>query len=376
MMERYQRQMILKNFGPSAQKKLKEAKVLVIGAGGLGCPVLLYLTAAGVGKLGIVDDDVVSLNNLHRQVLYGMEDIGHPKTIRAELALKALNPDIHFQGYNTRLTNQNALEIMGDYDLVVDGTDNFPSRYLINDACVLLDKPMIYGAISQYEGQLAVFNYSDGKNKKVNYRDLFPIPPGHNEVLSCEEGGVLGVLPGIIGSMQANETIKIITGLGKPLVNQLYTYHALTAQSYMIQIDPPAASFHSPQTEDEFKNFDYTLFCAPGTEEISEVNSAQLMKMMEKGDLTIVDIRQKGTVPGVGKANLVQGISIEELKKSQDILKGKRIVVVCQAGISSRHTVKELMVHFSPGKRIYSLRGGITEWKKYLLNPDEHGKEN
>jgi len=368
--------MILKNFGPHAQKKLKEAKVLVVGAGGLGCPVLMYLTAAGVGKLGIVDDDVVSLTNLHRQVLYSMVDIGQPKSIRAELALKAMNPDIHFKVYNTRLTNQNALEIIKDYDLVVDGTDNFPSRYLINDACVLLDKTMVYGAVSQYEGQLAVFNYSYGKKKKrVNYRDLFPIPPGENEVLSCEEGGVLGVLPGIIGSMQANETIKIISGLGDPLANQLFTYHALTSRSYVIQIDPSVATHPFPETENQFKNFDYSLFCTPGTEGISEINSAQLMEMMEKSEVTLVDIRQKGSIPGVAKADFVQGISIEKLKKSQHILRGKNIVVVCQAGISSRQTARELMAHFGPAKRIYSLRGGLSEWNKYLSNSENYGEK-
>jgi len=374
-MERYRRQMILKNFGPHAQKKLKEAKVLVVGAGGLGCPVLLYLTAAGVGKLGIVDDDVVSLHNLHRQVLYRMADIGQPKSIRAEMALKALNPDIHFQVYNTRLTNQNALEMIEEYDLVVDGTDNFPSRYLINDACVLLGKPMVYGAVSHYEGQLAVFNYPYGKKKRVNYRDLFPVPPGEKEVLSCEEGGVLGVLPGIIGSMQANEAIKVITGLGKPLINQLFTYHALTSQSYIIQIGPSAASYHFPETENQFKDFDYTLFCTPGTEGISEINSAQLRDMMEKEDVTLVDIRQSGSIPGVANADFIQGIPIEELKKSQPILRGENIVVVCQAGISSRQTVKELMFHFGPGKRIYSLRGGLSDWNKYLSNSENYGKE-
>ncbi len=199
--------MLLKEIGESGQQKLLQAKVLVVGAGGLGCPVLQYLAAAGVGKLGIVDDDIVSLTNLHRQVLYNTSDIGFAKTERAAAALRSLNPDIEIIPYNLRLTNQNALDIINNYDIVVDGTDNFSSRYMINDACVLLKKPLVYAAISRFEGQVAVFNYIDNDNEKpVNYRDLFPIPPAEDEAMNCAVAGVLGVLTGIIGSMQANRS--------------------------------------------------------------------------------------------------------------------------------------------------------------------------
>ncbi|MBD0294073.1 MAG: HesA/MoeB/ThiF family protein, partial [Flavisolibacter sp.] len=211
--ERYQRQVILQEFGEAGQQKLLQAKVLVIGAGGLGCPVLQYLAAAGVGVVGIADDDIVSLTNLHRQVLYSMSDIGKSKVERAAAILRQLNPDIEIIPYHLRLTNKNALDIITAYDIVVDATDNFPTRYLLNDACVLLSKPLIYGAVSKFEGQVAVFNgVGSSGEKSVNYRDLFPVPPQEDEVPNCAEAGVLGVLPGIIGSLQAGEVIKLITG--------------------------------------------------------------------------------------------------------------------------------------------------------------------
>ena len=220
--ERYQRQILLKEFGIDAQQKLLQAKVLVIGAGGLGCPALQYLVAAGIGTIGIVDDDIVSLNNLHRQVLYTVNDIGLSKAEVAAEKLKALNDEINIISYNERLTNKNALALLMNMILLVDGTDNFSSRYMINDACVLLNKPLVYGAISKFEGQVAVFNIKDEiQIRAINYRDLFPTPPKDDEVLNCAEAGVLGVLPGIIGTMQANETIKLITGIGKPLINTI-----------------------------------------------------------------------------------------------------------------------------------------------------------
>ncbi len=232
--ERYHRQIILPEFGEEGQQKLFLAKVLVIGAGGLGCPALQYLTAAGIGTIGIVDDDTVALNNLHRQVLYSVNDIGLSKAERATKILQQLNPEIKIVAYNERLHNQNALTLFDEYDIIIDGTDNFSTRYMINDACVLLNKPLVYGAISQFEGQVSVFK--NGKEDDVNYRDIFPDPPKEGEVLNCAEAGVLGVLPGIIGTMMANETIKLITGIGEPLVNQLFTYNALNNQVYQLSL--------------------------------------------------------------------------------------------------------------------------------------------
>src|SRR5204862_3188744 len=214
--ERYQRQIILPGFREKGQRELLQTKVIVVGAGGLGCPALQYLTAAGVGTIGIIDDDVVSLNNLQRQVLYSVNDIGFSKAERAAITLRQLNTGIKIISYYERLTTQNALALFKEFDIIIDGTDNFSTRYMINDACVLLNKPLVYGAISQFEGQVSVFR---NKNEEdVNYRDIFPDPPKDGEVLNCAEAGVLGVLPGIIGTMMANETIKLITSIGEPLI--------------------------------------------------------------------------------------------------------------------------------------------------------------
>jgi molybdopterin/thiamine biosynthesis adenylyltransferase len=234
---RYNRHIIIPEFGLEAQQKLKAAKVLVVGSGGLGSPVLLYLAAAGIGTIGIVDFDVVDDSNLQRQVLFGVEAVGKPKVEAAKRRLEALNPHINIILYNTQLTSQNALDIIKDYDVVADGTDNFPTRYLVNDACVLLDKTNVYASIFQFEGQVSVFNYRNAKGEVgPNYRDLYPAPPPPGLVPSCAEGGVLGVLPGIIGSLQALEVIKVITGSGEPLVGRFYIFDALNFESRTFKI--------------------------------------------------------------------------------------------------------------------------------------------
>src|ERR1051325_6782548 len=224
---RYNRHIIIPEFGLEAQKKLKAAKVLVVGSGGLGSPVLLYLAAAGVGTIGIVDFDVVDDSNLQRQVLFGVDEIGKPKVEAAKKRLESLNPHIAIKIYNEQLTSKNALDIIKDYDVVADGTDNFPTRYLVNDACVLLGKPNVYGSIFQFEGQVSVFNYRNEKGELgPNYRDLYPTPPPPGLVPSCAEGGVLGVLPRIIGRLQALQGIKGTTGGGEPLVGRFYIFDA------------------------------------------------------------------------------------------------------------------------------------------------------
>ena len=235
--ERYGRQMTIPTFGVAGQQKLQSAKVLMIGAGGLGCPVLQYLVAAGVGKVGIVDHDLVSLSNLHRQVLYRTEDIGKPKATVAKSTLERLNPEVEIVALADQVNSENIVDILSDYDLILDGTDNFEARYLISDACVALQKTLIFGAVSQFEGQVAVFNalQKDG-TRGANYRDVFPDPPGENEVRNCAEAGVLGVLPGIIGAMMANEAIKWITGVGQPMSNRILTYNALNNQTYEVMI--------------------------------------------------------------------------------------------------------------------------------------------
>lgn len=229
---RYNRHIIIPGFGIEAQQKLKAAKVLVIGSGGLGSPVLLYLAAAGVGTIGIVDFDVVDDSNLQRQVLFGVNEIGKPKVEAARRRLEALNPYIRLNIYNTHLNSQNALDILRDYDVIADGTDNFPTRYLVNDASVLLGKPNVYASIFQFEGQVSVFNYHPANGELgPNYRDLYPTPPPPGLVPSCAEGGVLGVLPGIIGSLQALEVIKVITGVGETLSGRFYIFDALGFES-------------------------------------------------------------------------------------------------------------------------------------------------
>src|SRR5215204_3223319 len=287
--ERYHRQIILPEFGEEGQQKLLKARVLVIGAGGLGCPALQYLAAAGVGTLGIVDDDVVALNNLHRQVLYSVNDIGLSKAKRAAHILQQLNPDIKIISYNQRLATQNALTLIDDYDIIIDGTDNFSTRYMINDACVLLNKPLVYGAISQFEGQVSVFKNKNENN--VNYRDIFPDPPKDGEVLNCAEAGVLGILPGIIGTMMANETIKLITGIGEALIDQLFTYNALNNQVYILNLSARKETRSLiPMDEKEFLKTDYEWLCASPAQE-TEINS-ETFNTMVKGHVDVVDVRE------------------------------------------------------------------------------------
>jgi adenylyltransferase/sulfurtransferase len=259
---RYQRQITLQGFGIIAQEKLSKAKVMVIGAGGLGCPVLQYLVAAGVGQIGIVDHDIVTLSNLNRQVLFGQEDVGKYKVGIAVEKMQALNHLVTVTPFQQSCDQSFAMAHFPNYDIIIDATDNFGSRYLINDACVLLNKPLVFGAVSQFEGQVAVFNVS--KNGiSVNYRDIFPTPPKNNEVMNCAEGGVLGILPGMIGVMQATETIKYIADIGELMANQLLTYNALTQEQYKIQlIKNPAAINQAPANFTEFAAINYETLCS------------------------------------------------------------------------------------------------------------------
>lgn len=258
---RYQRQITLEGFGIAAQEQLTKAKVLVIGAGGLGCPILQYLTAVGVGHLGVADFDTVGYSNLNRQILFGQDDLGKSKVEIVEDKLKALNNLVHTSIYAEQWNQALSIEYFPNYDVIVDATDNFASKYLINDGCVLLNKPLVFGAVSKFEGQIAVFN-KEQDGVAVNYRDLFPAPPKNDEVMNCAEGGVLGVLPGIIGVMQATEVIKLITGVGKSLANQLVTYNALTNDYYKIQlIKNPMALTTMPRTIEDYSQTNYEQLC-------------------------------------------------------------------------------------------------------------------
>ncbi len=232
MENRYDRQIILDEIGLLGQQKLAASKVLVVGAGGLGCPVLQYLSAAGVGKIGIADADFVSVSNLHRQVLYTTADVGKPKVECAKKRLNELNPEVEILIFETFINPKNATEILKDFDVVVDGTDQIPARYVLNDACVLLGKPLVYGAIHKFEGQVSVFNFKGGPT----YRDLFPTPPAAGSILSCAENGVLGVLPGMVGIAQATEVLKIVVGFGQVLSGKLWLFNAKTMESSLIEI--------------------------------------------------------------------------------------------------------------------------------------------
>lgn len=262
--ERYQRQMLMQGFGLVAQQQLAAARVAVIGAGGLSCPALQYLVAAGVGHILIIDDDVVELSNLHRQVLYQTSDVGKTKVSCAARTLIAQNPEVQISTYEGRITAQNALELLADWEVILDGSDNFATRYLVNDACVLLGKPLVFGAVSRFEGQLSVFNLlmPDG-TFSPNYRDLFPIPPAAGEVQSCVEGGVLGILPGIIGTLQASEVIKILTGIGTPKSGAILCFNALQNSFFDLKISSQKGSrAFIPDDAEAFRQANYDLLCS------------------------------------------------------------------------------------------------------------------
>jgi adenylyltransferase/sulfurtransferase len=361
--ERYQRQISLKELGESGQQKLKNSKVLVVGAGGLGCPALLYLAGAGIGRIGIVDFDLVSLSNLHRQVLFSVHDIGFSKSLRAADILGQMNPDIEIEVFNQKLDNSNALEIIAGFDIILDGTDNFASRYLINDACVLLNKTLVYGAISRFEGQLAVFNKASTSAKiPANYRDLFPLPPADNEVLNCEEAGVIGVLPGIIGTMMANETIKLITGIGYPLLNRLLTYNSLNNQFFEMELlDMPETAKMIPKNADSFKAFNYNWFCHINSH--FELKHEDFERILNEQDIQIVDVREQGEELLIDDFKHIH-IPLSQLKEQIPDIDAQTIVLFCQSGKRSASAAEILSKHYGQSRKIFSLKDGIAGWQK------------
>lgn len=260
-LDRYARHIILPGVGAAGQKKLQGSRVLVIGAGGLGSPVLMYLAAAGVGTLGIVDFDTVDLSNLQRQILHSTEDVGKAKTLSAKEHLEQLNPDVRIEIYQEKLDSTNARQMFRNFDLVIDGSDNFPTRYLVNDACVLENKPFVYGAISQFEGQVSLFNVTTDKGKSPCYRCLFPTPPKPGTVLSCAEAGVFGVLPGVVGSLMATEAIKFILKLGETLAGTLLHYDALYSETRRITIKRNTNCVVCGDAPTITELIDYELFC-------------------------------------------------------------------------------------------------------------------
>ncbi|MDF2192176.1 molybdopterin-synthase adenylyltransferase MoeB [Paraflavitalea sp. CAU 1676] len=358
---RYNRHIIIPEFGLEAQQKLKAAKVLIVGSGGLGSPALLYLAAAGVGTIGIVDFDVVDDSNLQRQILFGVESVGKPKVEAAKARLLALNPHINIILHNTQLTSQNALDILKDYDLVADGTDNFPTRYLVNDAAVLLGKPNIYASIFQFEGQVAVFNYTNKDGVLgPNYRDLYPTPPPPGLVPSCAEGGVLGVLPGIIGSLQALEVIKVITGVGEPLAGRFYIFDALTFESRTFNISRRDDNPLNGKNPSITALIDYEQFCGVKAVEkpIKEITAKELYDWQVKGEaFQLIDVREphEYDIVNIG-AELIPLATVAD--NAAKFNRDTKVVVHCKMGGRSAKAIRELEEKFG-FTNLYNLKGGI-----------------
>ncbi len=367
--ERYSRHLILPEVGVAGQKRLKAASVLCIGTGGLGSPLLLYLAAAGIGRLGIVDFDVVDHSNLQRQVIHGTSWVGKPKISSAKHRIHEINPFCQVDLYNTRISAQNALELIQPYDIVVDGTDNFPTRYLVNDACVLLNKPNVYGSIFRFEGQATVFNYQEGPN----YRDLYPEPPPPGMVPSCAEGGVLGILPGIIGVIQATETIKIILGLGNTLSGRLLLFNALEMKFRELKLRP------NPERPVISQLIDYEQFCgipqAKAQEEqqemdIPEMTVAELKQLIDSGadDFVLIDVRNPneyeiGKIPGsvlVPLPDIENGSGVEKVK---ELAKGRRLIAHCKMG---GRAAKALGILKQAGIDGINVKGGINAWSQEI----------
>jgi molybdopterin/thiamine biosynthesis adenylyltransferase/rhodanese-related sulfurtransferase len=369
-LERYSRHLIIPEFNIEGQKRLKHARVLVVGTGGLGAPLLLYLTAAGVGTIGIVDFDIVDYSNLQRQVLFTTNDVGRPKVEAAQERLSALNPHVSFEVFNTRLDSSNALDIISQFDIVADGTDNFPTRYLVNDACVLAGKTNVFASIFRFEGQASVFNYlyPDG-SRGPNYRDLFPTPPPAGLVPSCAEGGVIGVLPGILGSLQANEVIKVISGVGEPLAGRLFQFDAAEFKTRIFKLskdpDNPLSGLSPTQTE----LIDYDFFCGVNLPEDAEnreqtngqLSVTTLSEWIKSGKkFQLVDVREpyEYEIANIGGILIPKGEILQHLDR---IERDTEVVVMCRSGKRSQYVI-DLLRQETGLKNLHNLEGGILAW--------------
>ena len=359
---RYSRHLIMPEVGMEGQQKLKAAKVLCIGAGGLGSPLSLYLTAAGVGTLGIVDFDVVDYTNLQRQIIHSTDDVGRKKLDSAAEKLKGINPFINLKTFETRLTSANALELFKEFDIIADGTDNFPTRYLVNDACVLTGKPNVYGSIFRFEGQASVFATEEGPC----YRCLYPEPPPPGLVPSCAEGGVLGILPGLVGVIQATETIKLILGQGDPLVGRLLLVDALGMKFRELKLrkNPDCPVCGKNPTVKEL--IDYNEFCgirgeeAPVANDVPTISVQELKEKLDaKADIFILDVRE----PHEYQICHLNGylIPVGDLpKRVHELDSSREIIAHCRSGVRSARAVNFL--RRAGFKKVYNLTGGILEW--------------
>ncbi|ALE85150.1 adenylyltransferase/sulfurtransferase MoeZ [Pseudonocardia sp. HH130629-09] len=365
--ERYSRHLIIPDVGMDGQKRLKNAKVLVVGAGGLGSPALLYLAAAGVGTLGIVEFDVVDESNLQRQVIHGQSDVGRPKAESARDSIREVNPFVDVRLHNERLTSENVLDVFRDYDLILDGTDNFATRYLVNDAAVLLGKPYVWGSIFRFEGQASVFWEDAPNGQGLNYRDLYPEPPPPGMVPSCAEGGVLGVLCASIGSIMVNEAIKLLTGIGEPLLGRLVIYDALETTWRQVKIRK------DPETPKITELIDYDAFCGTVTQEAqdaaagSTITVGELKQMIDAGkDFQLIDVREPHEyeivrIPGsvlIPKDRILSGAALSEI--AQD----KPVVLHCKSGGRSAEALAALQ---KAGFRdAVHVGGGVLSWVKQI----------
>lgn len=361
---RYSRHLLLPEVGIEGQVKLKQAKVLCIGAGGLGSPLALYLAAAGVGTLGLVDFDVVDLTNLQRQIIHSTGDVGRKKLDSAAESLRAINPHVDIRRFETRLTSANAFEVLGDFDIVVDGTDNFPTRYLVNDACVLTGKPNVYGSIFRFEGQASVFGTKGGPC----YRCLYPEPPPPGMVPSCAEGGVLGILPGLVGVIQATETIKLILGTGQPLIGRLLLVDALAMRFRELKLRKSPDCPVCGDTPTIRELIDYNQFCGvreeTGTRDMADITPEELKRRLDAGDdLFVLDVRE----PHEYQISNIGGhlIPLNDLPKRVDELDSTReIVVHCKMGGRSAKAVEFLRTAGFP--KVHNLAGGINAWAERI----------
>ncbi len=367
-LERYSRHLIIPEFNIAGQRRLKAAKVLVVGTGGLGAPLLSYLVAAGVGHVGIVDFDTVDDSNLQRQILFTVDDVGRPKVEAAAERLRKQNPFVEIKTYNKQLTSANALEIIRDYDIVADGTDNFPTRYLVNDACVLLGKVNVYASIFRFEGQLSVFNYTDREgNLGPNYRDLFPSPPPPGLVPSCAEGGVIGILPGILGSLQANEVIKVVSGVGEPLSGRLFLFDALSFENRTLKIHRDPENPLNGENPTQAELIDYEMFCGiPAGDEtdsqhVKELTVQDLYGLIQgKKDFQLIDVREpyEYDIANIGG----ELIPLNQVSEAVDkIASDKPVVVHCRSGVRSGKAIEQLEKKYG-FKNLYNLKGGILAW--------------
>lgn len=367
---RYSRHLNLPHFGAHAQQKLKKSSVLVVGTGGLGAPLLQYLTAAGVGKIGIMDFDDIDTSNLQRQVLFGTSDVGKRKTDVACQRLTDLNPHVDFVVYDEFLSSENALEIIQEYDVVADGTDNFPTRYLVNDACVLSGKVNVYASIFQYEGQVSVFNLEKDGLRGPNYRDLYPTPPPPGLVPSCAEGGVLGVLPGIVGSIQAMEVIKVLTGTGTPLSGKLFLFDALDFSTRKLNVRKDDANPLTGKNPTITELIDYDEFCGirKSFEDIKKISASELNQLKSiQEDLVLIDVREPHEYDSGNIGAMLIPLS-NVVSQHKLIPREGKVVVLCKSGGRSAQAIDRLQQNYKY-ENLINLEGGLLAWKE-AVDPD------